>query len=130
MPRAGSALLLLGQRQKLEAGEEGGEAAQVAIIVWVRLWAHQEVLVPVAVLLPVSRCSPRRRPRQEVWYFAYGANMDDSTFRVRRGIQALECRSGRIKGYRLRFNLDGRPKGKAAPANLHPDPGAEVWGVL
>jgi gamma-glutamylcyclotransferase len=72
----------------------------------------------------------RGRPRQEVWYFAYGANMDDSTFRVRRGIQALECRSGRIKGYRLRFNLDGRPRGKAAPANLHPDPHAEVWGVL
>ena len=70
------------------------------------------------------------RPRQEVWYFAYGANMDDGTFRTRRGIQALECRPGRIKGYRLRFNLDGRPKGKAAPANLHPDPGAEVWGVL
>jgi len=40
------------------------------------------------------------------------------------------CRPGRIKSYRLRFNLDGRPKGKAAPANLHPDPGAEVWGVL
>jgi cation transport regulator ChaC len=65
-----------------------------------------------------------------IWYFAYGANMDDSTFRVRRGIQVLECRPGRIKGYRLRFNLGGRPKGKAAPANLHPDPDAEVWGVL
>jgi gamma-glutamylcyclotransferase len=56
--------------------------------------------------------------------------MDDGIFRVRRGIQTLECRPGRIKGYRLRFNLDGRPKGKAAPANLHPDPEAEVWGVL
>ena len=66
------------------------------------------------------------RPGQEVWYFAYGANMDDGTFRVRRGIQALKCRSGRIKGYRLRFNLDGRPRGKAAPANLHPDPNAEI----
>jgi len=32
----------------------------------------------------------RGRPRQEVWYFAYGANMDDGTFRARRGIQALE----------------------------------------
>ena len=72
----------------------------------------------------------RGRPGQEVWYFAYGANMDDGTFRARRGIQALECRPGRIKGYRLRFNLDGRPKSKAAPANLHPDPGADVWGVL
>src|SRR5215467_1068891 len=70
------------------------------------------------------------RPEEEVWYFAYGANMDDNTFRVRRGIQALEHRSGRIKGYRLRFNLDGRPKGRSAPANLQPDPNAEVWGVL
>ena len=79
------------------------------------------------------RCRGARlvgRPGQEVWYFAYGANMDDGTFRVRRGIQALKCHSGRIEGYRLRFNLDGRPRGKAAPANLHPDPEAEVWGVL
>ena len=33
-------------------------------------------------------------------------------------------------GYRLRFNLEGRPRGKAAPANLYADPQAEVWGVL
>src|SRR6516162_4304475 len=38
MPRARAALLLLGQRQKLEAGEERGKASQVAIIVRVRLW--------------------------------------------------------------------------------------------
>ena len=85
----------------------------------------------------LSRCYYRYRgarlcgrPAEEVWYFAYGANMDDSTFRVRRGIQALDHRSGPIKGYRLRFNLDGRPKGRSAPANLHTDPDAEVWGVL
>jgi hypothetical protein len=54
----------------------------------------------------------------------------DSAFRVRCDVQALECRPGRIKGYRLRFNLDGRPRGKAAPANLHPDLEAELWGVL
>ena len=70
------------------------------------------------------------RAKDEAWYFAYGANMRDSAFRVRRRIQPLEHRSGRIKGYRLRFNLEGRPRGKAAPANLHPDPDAEVWGVL
>ena len=70
------------------------------------------------------------RANDEIWYFAYGANMHDSAFRVRRGIQPLEHISGRIKGHRLRFNLDGRPSGKAAPANLHPDPDAEVWGVL
>ena len=70
------------------------------------------------------------RANDEIWYFAYGANMHDSAFRVRRGIQPLEHHSGRIKGYRLRFNIEGRPGGKAAPANLHPEPDAEVWGVL
>ena len=70
------------------------------------------------------------RAKDEIWYFAYGANMHDSAFRVRRRIQPLEHRSGRIKGYRLRFNLEGRPRGNAAPANVHPDPDAEVWGVL
>jgi gamma-glutamylcyclotransferase len=69
-------------------------------------------------------------PGEEVWYFAYGANMHDNTFRVRRGIRPIEYRSGRVKGYRLRFNLNGRPEGRAAPANLCLDPGAEVWGVL
>jgi gamma-glutamylcyclotransferase len=69
-------------------------------------------------------------PRDEVWYFAFGANMHDSAFRVRRGMRPLEWRPGRIRGYRLRFNLEGRPVGKAAPANIAPDPDAEVWGVL
>lgn len=70
------------------------------------------------------------RPTDEVWYFAFGANMHDSAFRERRGIYPLQCRPGRVQGYRLRFNLEGRPKGKAAPANIAPDPQAEVWGVL
>jgi cation transport regulator ChaC len=70
------------------------------------------------------------RPAEEVWYFAYGANMHDNTFRVQRGIRPIEYRSGRVKGYRLRFNLNGRPEGRAAPANLCLDLGAEIWGVL
>ena len=53
-----------------------------------------------------------------MWYLAYGSNMHHSAFRERRGIQPMEWRVGRIKGYRLRFNLEGRPKGKAAPANI------------
>ena len=36
----------------------------------------------------------------------------------------------RLKGYRLRFNLEGRPVGKAAPANICPDQDCELWGVL
>ena len=69
-------------------------------------------------------------PKDEVWYFAFGANMHDSAFLERRKMQPLEWRAGRVAGYRLRFNLDGRPKGKAAPANISLDEGAEVWGVL
>ncbi len=70
------------------------------------------------------------RPEEEVWYFAFGANMHDAAFRERRAMQPIEWRPGRVKGYRLRFNLEGRPRGKAAPANISPDPDAEVWGVL
>ncbi len=70
------------------------------------------------------------RPDEEVWYFAFGANMHDSAFRERRGMRPIEWRPGRVKGYRLRFNLEGRHKGKAAPANISPNPDAEVWGVL
>lgn len=69
-------------------------------------------------------------PREEVWYFAFGANMHDSAFRERRGMRPLEWRPGRVRGYRLRFNLEGHPQGKAAPVNLFPDPQAQVWGVL
>ncbi len=69
-------------------------------------------------------------PDDEVWYFAYGANMHDSAFRERRGMAPLEWRPARLAGYRLRFNMEGRPVGKAAPANLAPDPDAEAWGVL
>lgn len=70
------------------------------------------------------------RPSDEVWYFAYGANMNDAVFLGRRKMDPLEWRVGRIVGQRLRFNLKGRPIGKAAPANLSADPAAEVWGVL
>ena len=70
------------------------------------------------------------RPDEDVWYFAYGANMHDSAFRERRKMRPAEWRVGRTRGYRLRFNLDGRPKGRAAPANICADPDQEVWGVL
>ena len=69
-------------------------------------------------------------PDEEVWYFAYGANMNDGVFRGWRGMSPFDWRPGRVRGFRLRFNLDGRPKGKAAPANICADPQAEVWGVL
>ncbi|MCH8076716.1 MAG: gamma-glutamylcyclotransferase [SAR324 cluster bacterium] len=69
-------------------------------------------------------------PEDLIWYFAFGANMHDSAFRERRGMRPLDWRPGKMSGYRLRFNLEGRPRGKAAPANISPAPGDEVWGVL
>jgi cation transport regulator ChaC len=70
------------------------------------------------------------RPTDHVWYFAYGSNMHEGTLVERRRIRPLESRAGRVTGYRLRFNLEGRPKGRAAPANICPDADQEVWGVL
>lgn len=70
------------------------------------------------------------RPSDPVWYFAYGSNMHHSAFRERRRMQPAEWRIGCVKGYRLRFNLDGYPRGKTAPANICVDPGCEMWGVL
>ena len=70
------------------------------------------------------------KPADRVWYFAFGVNMHDSAFIARRGMRPREWRVGRLRGYRLRFNLEGRPAGKAAPANVSPDADAEVWGVL
>ena len=70
------------------------------------------------------------KPSDQVWYFAFGANMHESAFCERRAMAPSEWRAGRIGGYRLRFNLEGRPVGKAAPANIAPDRDAEVWGVL
>ncbi len=64
-----------------------------------------------------------------VWYFAYGSNLDPCTFIARRGMHPRAARVGCVSGYKLRFNLDGRPLGRAAPANIAPAPGATVWGV-
>ena len=69
-------------------------------------------------------------PDDAIWYVAYGANMHEGVFCDRRRMAPREWRAGRIPGYRLRFNLEGKPKGRAAPANLEPDPASEVWAVL
>lgn len=69
-------------------------------------------------------------PSDEVWYFAYGANMNDAVFQGRRGMRPRARRVGRLAGFRLRFNLDGRPLGRSAPANIEPAESDEVWGVI
>ena len=75
---------------------------------------------PLAQLWYRSRgLIPNGHPEKVVWYFAYGANMHGSAFRVRRGMRPDEWRAGRTTGYRLRFDLEGRPMGRAAPTRLN-----------
>jgi cation transport regulator ChaC len=105
-----------------------GRAIVTMRIYWRRLTAKSWILSRWYYRL--HRLELAGRPSDTIWYFAYGSNMNDSTFRDRRRMQPLDWRPGCVKGYRLRFNLDGRPKGKAAPANICADPSAEVWGVL
>lgn len=98
----------------------------------------RRLFVPVALRAwPLARLWYRSwgltlegHPDEPVWYFAYGSNMHDSAFRERRRMQPSEWRVGKVPGYRLRFNLSGRPVGRAAPANIAADPDSEVWGVL
>ncbi len=69
-------------------------------------------------------------PDDPVWYFAFGANMHPEVFCGRRGMSAQESRVGCLRDYRLRFNVPGLPRGRAAPANIEARTGDEVWGVL
>jgi hypothetical protein len=64
----------------------------------------------------LSRCHYRwhghaldGRTSELVWYLAHGSNMHHSAFRERRRMRPVEWRVGRVQGYRLRFNLEGRP---------------------
>jgi hypothetical protein len=66
-----------------------------------------------------------------VWYFAYGSNMNERLFRERRHMRWVDARVGRLHEYRLAFTVAGgmRP-GASAPANIVPQPGGVVYGVL
>jgi cation transport regulator ChaC len=66
-----------------------------------------------------------------VWYFAYGSNMQSATLRGRRGIGWARALPARVAGWR--FVCDKPPLLTAMGegfANLVPESGAEVYGVL
>jgi gamma-glutamylcyclotransferase len=64
----------------------------------------------------------------EFHYFAYGSNMDERHMREHCPQARVEG-PGRLDGFRLEFNVySDRWDGGAA--NLEPDPGAHVWGVV
>ncbi len=66
----------------------------------------------------------------DTWNFSYGANMNPKVLSKRRGIDPLESLAGCLKDYRLVFNLRGFPWVEPVFANIEPDQGSSVHGVL
>jgi cation transport regulator ChaC len=64
----------------------------------------------------------------DLWYFAYGSNLDPATFEGRRGIQPLARVRARLDGWRLVFDLPVGP-GERGVANARPDPFARIHGI-
>jgi len=80
---------------------------------------------------PVADHVPRRALTpavSDLWYFAYGSNLDPDTFLTRRGMRPVDVRIARLAGHRLVFDLPVGP-GERACANLRVEPGALVHGV-
>src|SRR5438876_7916341 len=64
------------------------------------------------------------------WYFAYGSNMESATLRGRRRIDFQRALPGRAVGWRLVFDKPPLVPIGQSFANIIPEAGAEVLGVL
>jgi hypothetical protein len=65
---------------------------------------------------------------EELWYFAYGSNLDPGTFLGRRRMRPLEARCGKLAGFELCFDLPVGP-GERGVANVRRNALAHIWGV-
>lgn len=65
----------------------------------------------------------------ELWYFAYGANMDRATLVDRRGIRPSAVIPATLDGYELVFDQKGIPCLEPSFANLRVAEGQSVHGV-
>jgi cation transport regulator ChaC len=65
-----------------------------------------------------------------VWYFAYGSNMQRATFCGRRGIEYRQALPARVPGWRLVLDKPPLVPVGEGFANIVPDAGSEVLGVL
>lgn len=63
------------------------------------------------------------------WYFAYGANMSPQIL-ARRGVRPLSSRVGELRDYKLCFSHRGIFPTEPAFANIEPEVGANLYGVL
>lgn len=66
---------------------------------------------------------------EEVWYFAFGANMCSSVLRTRR-VSPLSSEAARLDGFRLVFGEPGFPPLEPVFASIEPAEGEAVHGVL
>jgi hypothetical protein len=64
----------------------------------------------------------------ELWYFAYGSNLDPDTFLGRRRMRPSAAHGAWLPGWELTFDLPVGP-GERGVANLRPRAGAHVHGV-
>ena len=65
-----------------------------------------------------------------MWYFAYGSNMETATLAGRRGVRCATARAARAAGWRLVLDKPPLVPIGESFANIVPDRGAEVFGVL
>lgn len=63
-------------------------------------------------------------------YFAYGSNMFDNVIVRNRNIQYHKARPATLAGYALRFTCPGVNKYEPSFANIEPEQGQNVEGVL
>ena len=61
------------------------------------------------------------------WYFAYGSNLSKGRKQERTGLIRRSLRA-RLRDYRLAFNKEA--SGGGVYANIVPEEGSEVWGVI
>ena len=69
-------------------------------------------------------------PVSDLWYFAYGSNMQAATFRGRRGITWTRAQAGRAPGWRLVLDKPPLVPGHESFATMIPAADAETFGVL
>jgi cation transport regulator ChaC len=65
-----------------------------------------------------------------MWYFAYGSNMDRKRLELHRAIRVKEIRKGELENYQLVFNKVSSIQSATGCANIIPEVGHRVQGIL
>jgi gamma-glutamylcyclotransferase (GGCT)/AIG2-like uncharacterized protein YtfP len=63
------------------------------------------------------------------WYFAYGSNLDRTTFCGRRRMQPSYARRAHLRNFAIKFDLAVDTSNRGV-ANIVSDPTCEMWGVV